>query len=152
MNHRFLIVIALVLLVTLPAAGQAKKWTPSRTPDGQPDLQGFWTNSTYVPLERPKNVTKALYTEEEFAAVIKEAAAREAEQTEPGTIADVHYDLTQFGLDRSQSAFVKNLRTSLIVDPLNGRLPPVTPEGQKRAGDLAAERKRMGATTDAVQN
>src|SRR4051794_29690300 len=135
------------------AAPAAKKWTLPRTPDGQPDLQGYWTNSTYVPLERPDKVTKATYTEEEFAAVVKEAAAREAEQTEPGTVADVHYDFTQFGLDKSQSAFVKNdLRTSLIVDPPNGKMPPLTAEGQKRAADRAAERRRMGATTDAVQN
>jgi len=136
-----------------PAAPAAKKWTAPRTPDGQPDLQGYWTNSTYVPLERGNNVTKAFYTEEEFAKVIKEAAAREAEQTEPGTIADVHYDFTQFGLDRSQSAFVKNdLRTSMIIDPPNGKMPPLTAEGQKRAADRAAERRRAGATTDAVQN
>ena len=135
------------------AALAAKKWTVPRTPDGQPDLRGYWTNSTYVPLERPDRVTKAAYTEQEFAVVVKDAAAREAEQTEPGTIADVHYDFTQFGLDRSQSAFVKNdLRTSMIVDPLNGKMPPLTAEGQKRAADRAAERRRMGATTDAVQN
>jgi hypothetical protein len=134
-----------------PAA--AKKWTLPRTPDGQPDFQGYWTNSTYVPLERPDKVTKAFYTEEEFAAVVKTAAAREQEQTEPGTVADVHYDFTQFGLDRSQSAFVKNdLRTSMIIDPANGRMPALTAEGQKRAADRAAERRRMGATTDAVQN
>jgi hypothetical protein len=67
-------------------------------------------------------------------------------------VADVHYDFTQFGLDKSQSAFVKNdLRTSLISDP-TGKLPPVTPEGQKRAAYRAAERRCMGATTDAVQN
>jgi hypothetical protein len=65
----------------------------------------------------------------------------------------VHYDFTQFGLDRSQSAFVKNdLRTSMIIDPPNGKMPPLTPEGQKRAADRAAERRRAGATTDAVQN
>jgi hypothetical protein len=134
-----------------PAA--AKKWTLPRTPDGQPDFQGYWTNSTYVPLERPDKVTKAFYTEEEFAAAVKAAAAREQEQTEPGTVADVHYDFTQFGLDRSQSAFVKNdLRTSMIIDPANGRMPTLTAEGQKRAADRAAERRRLGATTDAVQN
>jgi hypothetical protein len=136
-----------------PAAQGTKKWTAPRTPDGQPDLQGYWTNSTYVPLERPDKVTKAFYTEQEFAAVVKDAAAREAEQTEPGTVADVHYDFTQFGLDRSQSAFVKSdLRTSMIVDPPNGKMPPLTTEGQKRAADRAAERRRAGATTDAVQN
>jgi hypothetical protein len=135
------------------AAAAAKKWTAPRTPDGQPDLQGYWTNSTYVPLERSDKVTKAFYTEEEFAALVKDAAARETEQTEPGTVADVHYDFTQFGLDRSQSAFVKNdLRTSMIVDPPNGKMPPLTPEGQKRAADRAAERRRLGPTTDAVQN
>jgi len=136
-----------------PAAQATKKWTAPRTPDGQPDLQGYWTNSTYVPLERSDKVTKAFYTEQEFAALVKDAAARENEQTEPGTVADVHYDFTQFGLDRSQSAFVKNdLRTSMIVDPPNGKMPPLTTEGQKRAADRAAERRRMGATTDAVQN
>ncbi|PYR48602.1 MAG: hypothetical protein DMF95_14110, partial [Acidobacteria bacterium] len=84
-----LVATAVMVVATRSIAGQApaspakpaaaKKWTVPRTPDGQPDLQGFWTNSTYVPLERPDNVTKALYTEQEFAAVVKEAAAREAE-------------------------------------------------------------------------
>src|SRR5215471_3803359 len=136
-----------------PPSAAAKKYVAPRTPDGQPDLQGYWTNSTYVPLERPDKVTKAYYTEQEFAAQIKDAAAREAEQTEPGTVADVHYDFTQFGLDRSQSAFVKSdLRTSLFVEPENGKMPPLTAEGQKRNADRAAERRRLGATTDAVQN
>src|SRR6185436_5255994 len=107
----------------------AKPYTPARTPDGQPDLQGFWTNSTYTPLERPNNVTKEFYTEPEALEVEKAAAARETEQTTPGTVADVHYDFSQFGLDRSQSAFARNLRTSLIVNPENGRLPPLTDEG-----------------------
>jgi hypothetical protein len=134
-------------------APSAKKYTVPRTPDGQPDLQGYWTNSTYVPLERPDKVTKEFYSEQEFAKIVKDAAAREVEQTEPGTVADVHYDFTQFGLDRSQSAFVKSdLRTSMIVDPASGKMPPLTAEGQKRAADRAAERRRMGPTTDAVQN
>jgi hypothetical protein len=169
MRHRafasgvLLAAIAVFALATRPVAGQAqasrakpapaaKKWTVARTPDGQPDLQGYWTNSSYIPLERPNNVTKEFYTEQEFVAATKAAAERESEQTEPGTVADVHYDFTQFGLDRSQSALAKSLRTSMIIDPPNGKLPPLTTEGQKRAADRAAERKRMGATTDAVQN
>ena len=56
-----------------------------------------------MPLERPQGVTKEFYTPDEAEAAIKAAAAREAEQTEPGTTADVHYDFSQFGLDRSQS-------------------------------------------------
>jgi len=170
MHHRFLasigtlaVVIAVVLLVTIPVAGQApsstakaapaaKKWTPARTPDGQPDLQGYWTNATYTPLQRPNNITKDFYSKEEAAQIEKQAAERESEQTEPGTIADVHYDFTQFGLDRNQSTHASSLRTSMIVDPSDGRLPPVTADGQKRQADRAAERRRMGATTDDVRN
>jgi hypothetical protein len=156
-------VVALIALANGPVVGQsqssdrkaaaaAKKWTPSKTSDGQPDLQGYWTNSTYTPLERPNNVTKEYYTEAELEAQIKAANAREEEQTVPGTVADVHYDFSQFGLDRSQSIFARNMRTSLIVDPPNGKLPPLSVEGQKRGEDAAAERKRRGAVTDAVQN
>jgi hypothetical protein len=130
----------------------AKRWTAPRTPDGQPDLQGFWTNTTYVPLQRPQDVTKEFYTKEEVAERIKRAAAAEAAQTEPGTIPDVHYDFTQFGLDRSQGPLALNLRTSLIVDPRDGKLPPLTAEGQKRADDRAEARKRMGGPYDAAQN
>ena len=123
-----------------------------RTPDGQPDLQGFWTNTTYVPLERPKDVTKEFFTKEEVAERIKKAAAAEDEQTEPGTIADVHYDFTQFGLDRSQGPLALNLRTSLIVDPQDGRIPADDGGGAAAGRARAEERKRMGGPYDAAQN
>ena len=173
MNHRCLVSVsrltipmAVVLLATISVEGQApsaaarmksgaaKVYTAPRTVDGQPDLQGFWTNATYRPLERPNNVTKEFYTEEEAAEAEKRAAVRESagRQSEPGTVLDVHYDLTQFGLERSQSMFAQNLRTSLIVDPRDGKLPPVTAEGQKRAADRAAARRALGGQYDAVQN
>src|SRR5262245_41015090 len=116
--------IALLLFLTGLALGQTKKWTPSRTPDGQPDLQGFWTNNSYVPLERTLNDTKKLYTREEAIETEKKAAAQEAEQTLTDTVDDVHYDFSQFGLDRSQTARPPILRTSLIVDPSDGKRPP----------------------------
>ncbi len=171
MTHRFLastgaigIAIATMVLALVPMAAQAptaapktngaaaKAYAPPRTPDGQPDLQGFWTNTTYTPLERPKDVNKDFFTPEEALELAKRAAESEGEQTEPGTILDVHYDFTQFGLDRSQGGFALNLRTSMIVDPPGGRIPPMTAEGQKRAAARAEARKRMGAATDAVQN
>jgi len=155
--------LAVVLLPSARVAAQApgaaaksegadKPWKVPRTADGQPDLQGFWTNTTYVPLERPKNVTKEFYTKEEVAENIKRAATTENEQTEPGTVADVHYDFTQFGLDRSQGPLALNMRTSLIVDPPDGRIPPMTAEGLKRTAERAEARKRAGGQLDAAQN
>ena len=73
-----------------------------------------------------------------------DAAEAEGEQTEPGTVADVHYDFTQFGLDRSQGGMALNLRTSLIVDPPDGRIPPMTAEGQKRAAAAGRGEKANG--------
>jgi hypothetical protein len=64
----------------------------------------------------------------------------------------VHYDEGQFGLNRSQSTFARNLRTSLILDPPDGRIPPLTAEAVKRAADLAEARKQRGGPFDRVQN
>jgi hypothetical protein len=134
------------------ASQTAKPYTPPRTPDGQPDIQGFWTNSTYTPLQRPKDVNKEFYTPAEAAEAEKRAAANESELTTPGTIADVHYDFSQFGLDKSQSKLARNLRTSLIVSPENGRLPPLSAEGQKRAAERAEIAKRVGRWDSAQSN
>jgi len=130
----------------------AKTWKVSHTPDGQPDLQGFWTNTTYTPLQRPKNINKEFFTKQELDEIVKKAASEEAEQTTPGTIADVHYDFTQFGLDRSQGVLALNTRTSMIVDPPDGRLPPLSDEGKKIAAARAEARKRAGGQFDMVQN
>jgi hypothetical protein len=130
----------------------AKPYKSPRTPDGQPDLGGFWSNATYTPLERAQNVTKEFYTPEEFEKLKKDRQANDEEQTKPGTTADVHYDFTQFGLDKSQAKIVQNLRTSQIVDPPDGRIPPVTEEARQRATAAAAARKQAGGQYDRVQN
>ncbi len=106
-----------------PPKTAAKAWT-GKTPEGVPDLQGYWTNNSYTPLQRPANVNKEFYTPDELKEAEKRSAEREAEQTVPGTTGDVHYDFTQFALDRSQTRLTNNLRTSIIVDPANGQLPP----------------------------
>ena len=64
----------------------------------------------------------------------------------------MHYDFTQFGLDKSQSTLARNLRTSLIVNPENGRLPPLSAEGQKRAAEAAELAKRVGRWDSAESN
>lgn len=134
-------------------AGAQEPYTAPRNFYGQPDLQGFWTNQTYTPLERPDDVTKAFYTAEEVAAIRSGRAVRESGQTEPGTIPDVHYDFTQFGLDRSQSPMALNTRTSLIVDPANGKLPSRTAEAQRRDSERRAAREAARAGRyDAAEN
>ncbi|HEY8521868.1 MAG TPA: hypothetical protein VIN61_17485 [Gammaproteobacteria bacterium] len=99
---------------------------------GQPDLQGYWTNNTVVPFERPPELAdKPFFTEEEAAEFTRRRLG--PQETEPGTAEDVHYQLTDFGLDHSQNGVVPNLRTSLVVDPPNGRLPPLKPEAAEAA-------------------
>jgi hypothetical protein len=134
------------------AKAGAKPYKAPRTPDGQPDLGGFWSNATYTPLERAQGVTKEFYTPEEFSKIRQQRQATDEEQTTPGTTADVHYDFTQFGLDKSQHTIVQNLRTSQIIDPPDGRMPPTTPEAAQRAQAAAAERKQAGGQYDRVQN
>jgi hypothetical protein len=142
-----------IALASLTAAAQSPAaYRAPRTPDGQPDLQGFWTNATYTPLERPANVTKEFYTPAEAAEAVKRAAQDESEQTLPGTVADVHYDFSQFGLDRSQSPFSLSLRTSLIVDPPDGRLPPMNAEGRRRTAERAEAAKGVGRWDSAPSN
>jgi hypothetical protein len=152
MTTRLFGALVAVTFAAVTVAAQRPAYKVPRTPDGQPDLQGFWSNATYTPLERPDKVTKEFYTPEEAAAVEKAAAARESEQTEPGTVADVHYDFSQFGLDRSQATLARSLRTSLIVDPPNGKLPPVTAEGKRILAARAEEAKRLGGRWDSAQS
>ncbi|HEY6343951.1 MAG TPA: hypothetical protein VIY49_20845 [Bryobacteraceae bacterium] len=177
MGHRLLAstAAALTALVMLcaqtPASGQAapaatkavkttvptnKAWTAPRTPDGHPDLQGTWTNSTETPLERPKELgAQEFYTDAELAGLVKKDQDRlalnkeEGRPTEPGTNADVHYDYTQYGLDRAQAKLSWNRRTSLIVGE-QGTLPPMLPEARKRNADIAA--KNRGHELDGPEN
>jgi len=157
------IVIALALLIVATAAAQtqqaaaktpAQGWT-KKTPNGQPDLQGYWSSQTTAPLERPANCgTKEFWTDEEMAKGIRTCGTSEGGQRgrggAPGAAGgqrgrgqrsngevDPHYDTAQFGLNlRTMAA---NNRTSLIVGP-EGRVPPLTPFGQERQAELAKQR------------
>jgi len=157
---------AVLVFTVLPAAGQTSKkpWTPPRTPDGKPDLQGVWTNNTVTPLQRPKELgAKEFYTEAELAEIQKQEhdrLHRDYDEGEgqaptnhtgiPGNPADdVHYDFAQFGLDRLQTTVAWNRRTSLIVGP-EGTIPPLTAEARKRVADRQAAEK--GHEFDSVQH
>jgi hypothetical protein len=128
-------------------AKETKTWAVPRTPDGKPDMQGYWTNLTLTPLERPKGLgSKEFYTEEEIAAAQKKERERlalnvaEGRPTEQGTADDVHYDFAQFGLDKAQANPAWDKRTSLIIGP-EGTIPSLLPEARKRAADIAAKNK-----------
>ena len=125
------------------ASAAAKNWKPPRTTWGDPDIQGYYFNhSSYTPLERPAALgDKAFYTEAEALAAFKRAVETDAE-VDPRV---VHYDWKEYGMDAWQMSGVKpNLRTSLIVDPPDGRLPPLTPEARKRQAAAAAAEKAKG--------
>jgi hypothetical protein len=107
---------------------------PPRTPWGAADLRGYYLTATYTPLERPKEVTKSLYTVEEAIQAFIFASTADV-RVDP---AAVHYDWKEFGMEAWQSPVRPNLRTSLIVDPPDGRIPFLTPEAQKRRADAVA--------------
>ncbi|MBV8732777.1 MAG: hypothetical protein JO336_23445 [Acidobacteriia bacterium] len=127
------------------AAATQKHWVPARTPDGHPDMQGYWTNATYTPLERPKELgTKEFFTEAEAAAFEKQRLKQDNSQSAD----DVHYDNAIWQGENYQKT-VSNLRTSLIFDPPDGRIPPLSEEGKKQAANQAAAARRRQAAESA---
>jgi hypothetical protein len=102
-----------------------------KTPWGEPDLQGTWTNETITPFERPAEMAgKAFLTEAEAAAVEKSSATRRDKADEAPLPAGQVGTYNQFWLD-SGTKVVKTRRTSLVVAPEDGRVP-VTPEAMER--------------------
>jgi hypothetical protein len=110
-----------------PAAKTAKAWT-ARTADGQPDLTGNWSNATFTPFERPANMAgKEFFTPEEAAAFVKSGDENFVNQSSE----DIHYDNALWQSENYRKS-VSSLRTSLIVDPPEGKLPPLTEEARRR--------------------
>ncbi len=131
---------------------------PALLPDGQPDLQGNWTLATYTPLQRPEHLgDQEFFTEEELAELTKiftaegvdplafgainisepEEIQRRLEQTQE----DVHYDNSVW-LREEVPKSLSSRRTSMIVDPPNGRIPPMTPAAAARSAERRESRRR----------
>ena len=136
--------LAGVLLLTAPMAGQSPsaKWVPPHTPDGQPDLQGVWGFATITPLERPNDLAgKQFFSEKEAVEYEKQFLERNNRDRRDGpTESDVSRAYNDFWWD-SGTKVVTTRRTSLIVDPPDGKLPALTAAGQKRAADRAEARR-----------
>ncbi len=132
-----------------PVAGQAGgagrsagTVTLPRTPDGRPDLQGIFDYATATPLERPAAFKdKAFFTDDEAEAFLEQAAksrARIDDAPPAGQVGAYNAFWYEFG-----STLGLDRRTSMIVDPPDGRLPPLTPAAQARAAQHRAHLQRL---------
>jgi len=159
------IVVAVALSAVVVAGGQSKApsaWSVPRTPDGRPDLQGVWANNGMTPLERPKQWgERATMTDAELAELQKKvqalmdggdaffgdelilAALEGKDKFKSADTQTGNYDQTWL------SERVFDNRTSLIIDPPDGRIPPPAPGAAERARALAATRRGRGPADSA---
>jgi hypothetical protein len=143
--------VAVVWLLPVGLSGQSaaapkaqaatKTAAVQRTPWGDPDLQGIWSNTTTTPLERlPEASDKTVLTDEERSALAGKVAERLNQDRAPAPAGGV-VAYNEFWYERG----TLTNRTSLITDPPEGKLPPFTPEAQKRWDAMTAERRRGAA-------
>jgi hypothetical protein len=149
---------AVLLWLAVPVAGQApatrsqakasapaktaRPWKAPRTVDGHPDLQGVWDFRTVTPLERPKELGgKQVLTDQEAEEFEVQAVDRANVDLRPPS--DIVGSYNEFWFDRGKSV-VGTKRTSLIVDPPDGRMPPLTPEAEKRRAAVTEARRGIG--------
>lgn len=158
MSRRFLTSVAALVVVSAispPVAGQAPaKWTPPLGPDGHPDLQGVWLNSSATPLERPPALAgKPTLTDDEVAELRRRADRLFKNTNADFPAGDAVFLAALADIDRFKSPTSTGTtsemierefdnRTSLIADPPDGRIPPLTAEAQERAAAARARRQR----------
>ena len=133
--------------ITANRVGAAKAWITPRTPDGQPDLQGIWSNASLTPFERPKELAgKEFFTEEEaaeFARRLADQSNRDRRGATPEE--DVAGAYNEAFFDRGTKV-ASTLRTSIVVDPADGKVPPLSPEAREAAAARAAVQRRRPET------
>jgi len=135
--------IAATIMLVVPAEAQIRKvvntssstkpWTTPRTPDGQPDLQGVWTNATLTPFERPPELAgKATITEQEAAALEKKASENRVDRPpKPGDPGSYNQAWSDGG-----TTWLSTRQSSLVVDPPIGRVPVKVSAEAQRDDDL----------------
>jgi hypothetical protein len=162
----FAIATAVATLTAVTVEGQASasstrtpstatKWTAPRTPDGRPDLQGNWTNNSVTPLQRPKAWAGKLSLTDTDLAALKRLVAEVTEDGGDAQFGDSIIENALAGIKNATSTdrgtgnynqfwlvdrTVDDRRTSLIIDPPDGRLPPPTAAALARQAAAAAER------------
>src|SRR5213593_1815669 len=117
-----------------PAAA-AKAWTAPKTPWGDPDLQGVWNDATSTPLQRPNGKDKDVLSDDEaaeFAQQLEYQLSRD--RRDGGPEVDVNRAYNEHWMDARRLKITEDRRTSLIIDPEDGRIPPTVP--------LSAEREK----------
>ena len=141
-------IVAVVALAAVPAAtGQIRAAAsgdevPARTPWGQPNLQGLWNNNTVVPLERPDDLAEREELSDEEVAARFQANSDflfTPREGDPGFYNEFWFE---YGQDTN--------RTSLIIEPRDGKLPPLTPEAEARAAEAASFATLPAVTGDAA--
>jgi hypothetical protein len=153
---RCLLSVVLMWMVCATLDAQSS-WKPARTADGHPDFQGVWANNTVTPLQRPKQWEGKTQLTEADIKQLQQVAARIKENDGDAQFGDGFINAILAGIEKpgSYDPATGNYnqfwvvdrdwhdrRTALITDPADGRLPPMTPDGQKRrAGDLARRRE-----------
>jgi hypothetical protein len=125
-SHRLRALAILTVFLAAISASAQKPWAPPRTPDGQPDLQGIWNSATLTEQEA------IAFEKEELRSV-------DADRRDGEAVADVNRAYNEFWRDRGR--ITPDRRTSLIVDPPDGRVPALTPAAKKRVADLAAQNR-----------